>query len=66
MESLAGEPALAAYHLLPSVHGDLLAKLGRYEEAGVQFERAASLAGNERERLLLKQRAESCAAGRYP
>ncbi|HEX6445281.1 MAG TPA: RNA polymerase sigma factor [Streptosporangiales bacterium] len=66
VESLADEPALAEYYLLPAVHGDLLAKLGRYEEAGPRFERAASLAGNERERLLLKRRAESCAVGRYP
>ena len=54
---LAGEPSLAAYHLLPSVRGDLLWKLGRFEEARVEFRRAAALAGNARERALLEARA---------
>jgi RNA polymerase sigma factor (sigma-70 family) len=57
VDALAGESALAGYHLLPSVRGDLLAKLGRQEEARVEFERAAALAGNERERELLLARA---------
>ncbi len=55
--ALADEPALAQYHLLPSVLGDLLARLGRHEEARREFERAASLAGNARERALLLARA---------
>lgn len=57
VERLAGEPALAGYHLLPSVRGDLLARLGREQEAAQEFERAAELAGNERERRLLLRRA---------
>ncbi len=64
--ALADEPALAEYHLLPSVLGDLLAKLGRYEEARAEFERAAHLAGNERERALLLTRAADCARGVAP
>ena len=51
------EPALASYHLLPSVRGDLLAKLGRHAEARAEFERAASLTRNARERALLLERA---------
>ncbi|MBA0127139.1 RNA polymerase sigma factor [Haloechinothrix sp. YIM 98757] len=58
VDQLAGEPALATYHLLPSVRGDLLVKLGRHAEARAEFERAASLTGNERERALLLGRAE--------
>ena len=54
------EPALANYHLLPSVRGDLLKKLGRLEEARVEFERAAALTRNTRERELLLERARSC------
>jgi predicted RNA polymerase sigma factor len=50
-------PALEGYHLLPSVRGDLLARLGRTEEARAEFERAAGLTQNERERALLLQRA---------
>jgi RNA polymerase sigma factor (sigma-70 family) len=57
VDRLVREPALKTYHLLPSVRGDLLYKLGRYEEAGVAFEAAAALAGNQRERALLKRRA---------
>lgn len=60
LETIAAEPALARYHLLPSVRGDLLAKLGRREEARAEFERAAELAGNERERELLLGRAAEC------
>jgi RNA polymerase sigma-70 factor (ECF subfamily) len=50
-------PSLKNYHLLPSVRGDLLAKLGRAEEARAEFERAAALTRNERERALLLKRA---------
>jgi len=57
VDALASEPSLKRYHLLPSVRGDLLAKLGRLEEAGAEFERAASLTKNERERRLLLARA---------
>jgi RNA polymerase sigma factor (sigma-70 family) len=61
VESLASEPALKNYHLLPSVRGDLLAKLGRNEEARGEFERAAALTRNTRERELLLKRAGDCA-----
>ncbi|HZR70771.1 MAG TPA: RNA polymerase subunit sigma-24, partial [Burkholderiales bacterium] len=57
VDQLADEPALKAYHLLPSVRGDLLAKLGRQAEARSEFERAASLTQNARERKLLLERA---------
>jgi len=57
VDELTSEASLAAYHLLPSVRGDLLAKLGRTDEARSEFERAASLANNARERDLLLQRA---------
>src|SRR5260370_11300394 len=50
------EPALKAYHLVPSVRGDLLHKLGRHEEARAAFEAAAALAGNRREQDLLRRR----------
>jgi RNA polymerase sigma factor (sigma-70 family) len=56
VDALASEPALKAYHLLPSVRGDLLQKLGRLDEAHTEFKRAASLARNERERKLLLDR----------
>jgi predicted RNA polymerase sigma factor len=59
-DALAGEPALAGYHLLPSVRGDLLAKLGRTEEAREEFTRAAGMTRNERERTLLLDRAADC------
>jgi len=58
VDALAGERTLKSYHLLPSVRGDLLMKLGRHAEARVEFERAASLAQNARERALLLARAE--------
>jgi RNA polymerase sigma factor (sigma-70 family) len=61
VEALASEPALEGYHLLPSVRGDLLAKLGRPDEARKEFEKAAALAGNLRERELLLARAAACA-----
>jgi RNA polymerase sigma factor (sigma-70 family) len=57
VEALASEPSLANYHLLPSVRGDLLAKLGRCDEARAEFERAAALTLNARERELLLERA---------
>lgn len=62
VDALAAEPALEGYHLLPSVRGDLLAKLGRGEEARGEFERAAALARNARERDLLLARAAACGA----
>ncbi|HEY2056853.1 MAG TPA: RNA polymerase sigma factor [Amycolatopsis sp.] len=60
VDRLLDEPALKAYHLLPSVRGDLLVKLGRSAEAKTEFERAAGLTGNARERTLLLDRAASC------
>jgi predicted RNA polymerase sigma factor len=63
VEALIDEPALKGYHLLPSVHGDLLARLGRFEEARAEFERAASLTRNVRERDLLLARARSSGSG---
>jgi RNA polymerase sigma factor (sigma-70 family) len=57
VDQLAVEPALQGYHLLPSVRGDLLAKLGRFNEARGEFQRAASLTSNTRERQLLLERA---------
>ncbi|MDF2661973.1 MAG: polymerase subunit sigma-24 [Paenibacillus sp.] len=60
VDELNAEPSLKGYHLLPSVRGDLLAKLGRYDEARTQFERAASMTRNERERALLLNRAADC------
>jgi RNA polymerase sigma-70 factor (ECF subfamily) len=57
VEALVGEPSLKAYHLLPSVRGDLLARLGRVDEARQEFERAASMTRNARERELLLARA---------
>ncbi|MEU8980180.1 DUF6596 domain-containing protein [Streptomyces sp. NPDC048309] len=59
VDALAEEPALRDYHLLPSVRGDLLARLGRTAQARAEFERAAALARNERERALLLDRARS-------
>ncbi|SEM65359.1 RNA polymerase, sigma subunit, ECF family [Stigmatella aurantiaca] len=60
-DTLLSEPSLKGYHLLPSVRGDLLAKLGRFDEARAQFEHAASLTRNTRERALLLERAAACA-----
>jgi RNA polymerase sigma factor (sigma-70 family) len=57
VDPLAARPELSGYHLLPSVRGDLLARLGRHEEARAEFERAASLTRNERERTVLLDRA---------
>ncbi|GAA0605467.1 RNA polymerase sigma factor [Streptomyces crystallinus] len=58
VDALAADPALRGYHLLPSVRGDLLERLGRTEEARAEFARAAELTRNERERELLRARAE--------
>ncbi|PYX61142.1 MAG: RNA polymerase subunit sigma-24 [Acidobacteria bacterium] len=66
VDALAAEPSLQGYHLLPSVRGDLLAKLGRFDEARPEFERAASLTRNARERELLRQRAAACARESAP
>ncbi|WP_315987311.1 RNA polymerase sigma factor [Actinomadura sp. HBU206391] len=60
VDQLTSEPALKGYHLLPSVRGDFLAKLGRLDEAREEFERAAALTRNERERTLLLERAAAC------
>ncbi|WP_286230830.1 RNA polymerase sigma factor [Neobacillus mesonae] len=60
VDELNADPSLQKYHLLPSVRGDLLAKLGRYDEAQTEFKRAASLTQNERERTLLLNRAMEC------
>ena len=60
VDAVAGEPALASYHLLPGVRGDLLFKLGRFDEARAEFERAASLTRNARERALMLERATAC------
>jgi len=59
VDSLMSDPALADYHLLPSVRGDLLAKLGRLEEARAEFARAAAMTHNARERALLEKKGES-------
>jgi RNA polymerase sigma factor (sigma-70 family) len=57
VDALASEPSLKSYHLLPSVRGDLLARLSRHDEARLEFQRAAALTRNERERALLLERA---------
>jgi len=62
VDALRSEPSLARYHLLPSVRGDLLDKLGRFDEARLEFERAASLTRNVRERELLQARARASGA----
>jgi predicted RNA polymerase sigma factor len=59
-DTLLSEPAFKNYHLLPSVRGDMLARLGRLDEARGEFERAAALTRNERERQLLLGRARDC------
>jgi RNA polymerase sigma factor (sigma-70 family) len=64
IDALTSEPSLQAYHLRPSVRGDLLAKLGRFDEAGAEFKRAAALTRNARERTLLLERAAACATAR--
>jgi len=66
VDALAAERSLENYHLLPSVRGDLLKKLSRFHEARTEFERAASLTRNARERHLLLARAQSCATASAP
>jgi predicted RNA polymerase sigma factor len=66
VDALASERSLQTYHLLPSVRGDLLTKLGRFDEAHGEFERAAALTRNARERRLLLQRAAASARGSRP
>jgi len=61
VDALASEPILKTYHLLPSVRGDLLVKLGRHVEARAEFERAAALTQNAQEQALLLKRASDCA-----
>jgi RNA polymerase sigma factor (sigma-70 family) len=63
-DTLLSEPSLESYHLLPSVRGDLLEKLGRRDQARAEFERAASLTRNERERTFLLARAAACTRDR--
>jgi RNA polymerase sigma factor (sigma-70 family) len=62
VDGLRSEPSLEGYHLLPSVRGDLLAKLGRFDQARPEFERAAALTGNARVRELLLERATECSS----
>ena len=66
VETLANEPALVRYHLLPSVRADLLVKLERLPEARVEFERAAAMTNNTRERTQLLARAAACAEATLP
>ena len=66
VDSLTSEATLKGYHLLPSVRGDFLTKLGRFDEARAEFEMAAQLTRNARERTLLLERARLCAAGEGP
>lgn len=65
VDALSSEPSLKSYHLLPSVRGDLLKKLGRFDEARSEFARAAELTRNARERELLLDRARACAGGLF-
>ena len=66
VDALVGEPSLRRYHLLPAVRGDLLARLGRVDEARREFERAAGLAMNRRERELMHRRAQACGENASP
>src|SRR5439155_26901308 len=66
VDALTSEPSLASYHLLPSVRGDFLWRLGRLDEARPEFERPASLTRNARERTLLLGRAAACLRGSKP
>jgi predicted RNA polymerase sigma factor len=66
VDALASEWSLKGYHLMPSARGDLLAKLGRFDEARVEFERAASLTRNARQKAQLLERANACARGSLP
>jgi predicted RNA polymerase sigma factor len=62
VDAIADEPAMQSYYLLPAVRADLLFKLGRKDDAKSEFERAATLTRNERERGVLLKRAEECSA----
>jgi predicted RNA polymerase sigma factor len=64
VDTLVSDPSLKAYHLLPSVRGDFLFKLGRFTEAQAEFQRAASLTRNSREREFLLDRARACEGDR--
>jgi RNA polymerase sigma-70 factor (ECF subfamily) len=66
VDALGSEPALRGYHLLPTVRGDLLSKLGRVEEARAEFARAASLTQNSRERAVLLERMAGCSSANGP
>jgi predicted RNA polymerase sigma factor len=66
LDAIATAPVLRDYHLLPSVRGDLLSKLGRHTEAAAEFERAAAMTRNERERTLLRERAGAAKAAAQP
>ncbi|MGH9659189.1 MAG: RNA polymerase sigma factor [Bryobacteraceae bacterium] len=66
VDGLTAEPSLRGYHLLPSVRGDLLEKLGRFDEGRAEFERAAALTRNARERELLVDRARACTGSSAP
>jgi predicted RNA polymerase sigma factor len=63
IDTLISEPSMKGYHLLPGVRGDLLKKLGRFAEARAEFERAAMLTRNARERELMLERAHACTDG---
>jgi RNA polymerase sigma-70 factor, ECF subfamily len=65
VDAISEEPALREYHLLPTVRGDLLEKLGRKTEAGREFQRAAAMTGNARERAVLLERMAACEPGSY-
>jgi predicted RNA polymerase sigma factor len=66
VDQLAKDGSLASYHLFSSVRADLLQKLGRLDEARVEFERAASMTRNARERVLLLERAAACGSASPP
>lgn len=66
VDALAAEPSLARYHLLPSARADLLVKLGRLDEARAEFDRAASLTQNARQRAKLRKRAADCTRDSKP
>jgi predicted RNA polymerase sigma factor len=66
VDTLMQEPSLQGYHLLPSVRGDLLHKLGRFVEARAEFERASGLTRNARERDFLLERAAACERASLP
>lgn len=64
LDALGSVPSLAGYHLFPAVRGDLLSKVGRVEEARMEFERAAGMTRNGRERKMLLRRAAECTYGK--